>query len=184
MTGRKGAALALALAVPGFLAGTAGGCATAKNVPPPKPAETTAQGAPALDTIEYLMVAPWAIKPGEKAQIEVRAAKNRRLSLTLTGVDAKALGTTRTVTLAAREPGLYVGEVVADSGLPLGKYRIEVVLGGGPSGEPVSLHSSRALTVAAPAPPQTSRDDGRQSLPAPHSGFVDDQSAPDPAAAS
>ncbi len=144
----KASPLLLALAVAGGMSLLAGGCASATKGAPQQPAQAAA---PAADRIEYLEVSPWVVSPGGQAVIEVGATKKRTLTVVFTGLDGASAGKTRTVNLAAKTPGVYTGVVLADAGMPPGKYRIETTLTGGP-GDPAKLVSSRALTVAAPAP--------------------------------
>ncbi len=150
MTRKKATPLVLALAVAGGMSLLAGGCASATKGAPQQPPQAAAPAAPA-DRIEYLEVSPWVVNPGGQAVIEVGATKKRTLTVVFSGLDGASAGKTRTVNLAAKTPGVYTGVVLADAGMPPGKYRIETALTGGP-GEPVKLNSSRALTVAAPAP--------------------------------
>ncbi len=124
-------------------------CRSTKPMEAPATVEAKVQAAPAApDRVEYIDVNPWTLKPGERADVTVGGTADRTASVTLTGVEGKAQGTTRTVNLQSAEGGKYTGSIVADPSLPPGKYRVEAQLSGGPSGEPTKLVSSRAVTIA------------------------------------
>jgi peptidoglycan-associated lipoprotein len=139
-----------------LLALTLAGCASSKQALPqfPKAVEasvTATQSEP--DRIEYIDAKSWSVKPGDTVEFSMSGSKDRKAALSLTGLDGDAAGKTQQVDMAAAEPGKYKGSVTVGQNLPPGRYRVEGSLSGGPSGEPVKLVSSRALTVEAPAPP-------------------------------
>lgn len=133
----------------------AAGCASSKKVEPfPKTVEATVEAKqPEPDRIDSIGANPWALKPGEKADIAVRGTAERLVQVNLTGLDGQAAGKSKVINMAPGGAGAYTGSVIADDAMPTGRYRIEAVLSGGPSGEPVKLVSSRALTVELPPPP-------------------------------
>ncbi len=133
------------------------GCATtsreklAKEFP--DTVEAVVEAAPPHpDRIEYIDVRPWAPKPGDTVTIQLRATAGRTAEVALEGIDGKASGTKRTISLEEGKDGLYSGSLAIGEDLPPGRYRVTAVLTGGPSGKPVTLASSRALVVTVPPP--------------------------------
>lgn len=181
---------ALALAAVAGLALLATGCASSnKKVEQdfPKVVDTTVtatQSEP--DKIEYIDVKPWSAKPGDTVDVTVKGTKDRKGSVSITGLDGQAAGKTQQFDLAAKDPGTYVGSFTVGDNLPPGRYRIEGTLAGGPSGEPVKLVSSRTITVEAPPPPPPKVDacmEAKAQLAEPQIHFAYDKSDLDPAAA-
>jgi peptidoglycan-associated lipoprotein len=132
------------------------GCATGRQVEEdlPETIDTTAEVEPAEpDAISFLEVRPWTLEPGNRAQVTVGGTGERTVNVTLEGMSGEAQGESFDFSLDEGEEGRYIGEIVADENLPPGRYRLQAELSGGPTGEPVTLVSDRALTIEAPPPP-------------------------------
>ncbi len=142
-------ALTLALAL------FAAGCASTGKIDEfPQSVEMTVETVPSEpDRIDFIEVSPWELKPGESATVTVKGTENRKATVVLRGVDGEAAGKTIPVELSPGAGGAYTGKVTASPGLAPGRYRIEAVMTGGPTGEPTKLVSSRALSIIAPPPP-------------------------------
>ncbi len=132
------------------------GCASTGKVSKdfPETVEMVVQTAPSEpDHIDYIDVNPWQIEPGGSATVSLKATEGRKAMAYLKGMDGKAAGVVVPVELTPGADGLYTGTITAGKNLPPGKYRLEAVIEGGPTGQPTKLVSSRALTLLAPPPP-------------------------------
>ncbi len=132
------------------------GCASSRRVSDdfPQTVEMVVETAPSEpDHIDYIDVNPWELGPGQSATVTVKATEGRSAKVFLKGMDGKAAGVVVPITLTPGADGAYTGTVTAGKDLPPGKYRLEAIIEGGPTGQPTKLVSSRALTLLAPSPP-------------------------------
>lgn len=128
-----------------------GGCSSRKKVDTtnfPKTVEANVEARQSdPDKIGYIELKPWSAKAGDTVQVTMSGTPGRTAALALTGVEGEANGKTQRVDLTPGADGNYTGSLTIGPDLPPGKYRIEGELSGGPTGQPVRLVSSRALTV-------------------------------------
>jgi peptidoglycan-associated lipoprotein len=154
------------------------GCATTQEVEEfPETVEAEVEAEPAEpDRIDYIQVEPWQIAPGGKADVTVKGSQGRSVAVNVEGVSGAAEGTEREVALSEEDDGKYIGEIVAGEGMAPGRYRIEAVMTGGPSGEPETLVSSRTLTVSEPEPEYTACEELKRTRKGPGIYFAFDKS--------
>lgn len=130
------------------------GCSARKAaVEPAPPVERTAEAPPPEpDRIASVSVEPTRVERGQPVRFTVIGTAGRSARVELTGRDGAAVGTSRTVELAAVGGGRYEAVFSATGALPAGSYRVAAVLEGAPSGQSVTRTADAPLVVVEPAP--------------------------------
>ncbi len=149
------------------------GCKSTKKVDEfPKTVEATveAQGPP--EKVDFIEVTPWSAKPGDTVNFRVGGTPARQGTINL----ACDNGVKKQVPLTEGAPGTYTASLPIDASMPPGKCRVEGTLTGGPSGQPATLVSNRALTIEMPPPPPppppTACEELQKFLGTPRIGFA------------